>query len=219
VTFVVLLSYASSIAATGLAWAVAWRRPGHRPVALLLTAGLAFDVARRALYLHAVAPGHEAAGAGPLEGWYRVAGHVHAALFIAWPAALAGAALRIFTARPAWPAACAWGVVSTALAAAYPITRGAVLARVFLAAELSALLVAIGAIAAWMPRRRAPAPEHVALALVLVAEVAAIVVGPWKLNVFGTWPLAQVAYATIFGVLVVLQGGVLWARMSSSSSL
>jgi hypothetical protein len=181
----------------------------------LLAGGLAVDVVKPGLFVLALAPGHALAGAGPLQGWYRVAGHVHAALFLAWPAALAGTSLHVFLRRPAWPAAAVWAVVSAALAAAYPLTRGAVLARVYTAAELASVMVGVGAVATWAPRREAPTPAHVVVALVLVAEIVAIVAGPWRFNLFGAWPLAQLAYATIFGVLVVLQGGLLWIRSSS----
>jgi hypothetical protein len=211
----VLVTYALSAVATGLAWAVAWQRAEHRPIALLLTGGLAFDLARRALSLLALAPGHALVGAGPLHGWYRVAGHTHAAIFLAWPAALAGASLRVFLRRQAWPIAFVWGVTCVGMAASYPLTRGAVLARVYTAAELAAIMVGVGAVAMWVPRREAPEPAHIALALVFVAEIVALVAGPWRFNLFGAWPLAQLAYASIFSVLVVFQGGWLWFRTSS----
>lgn len=214
----VLLTYALSAVATGLAWAVAWRRADHRPVALLLTLGLAADVLRRALYLYVLLPGYQAAGSGPLTGWYRVAGNLDAAAFLVWPAAIAGASVRVCLGRRPVLVVAAWAVASAALAACYPVARGASLARVFLVAELAALLVATEAIVTWVRRGHAPGVQHVSVALVVAAELCAVIAGPWKVDLFGAWSLAQLGYAALYVVLIVLQGGSGWFRSPTSSS-
>lgn len=48
--------YLLTAAMTILAWIVARRRPEHRPVALVLTLGLAFNLARAALLTWALPP-------------------------------------------------------------------------------------------------------------------------------------------------------------------
>jgi hypothetical protein len=214
----VLFTYASSVVATGLAWALAWRRAEHRPVALLLTLGLATDLLRRALYLHVLVPGYQAAGGAALTGWYRVAGNLDAATFLVWPAAIAGASVRVYLGRRPVMVVVAWAVVGAALAACYPVARGALLARVFLVAELAALLVATGSIVTWARRRRVPDVQHVSVALVVAAELCAVVAGPWKVDLFGAWPLAQLGYAALYVVLIVLQGGSGCSRSSTWSS-
>ncbi len=213
----VLLTYGLSIVATGLAWAVAWRRAEHRPIALLLTLGLVTDVVRRVLHFVLV-PGYAAAAGGPLTGWYRLAGNLATADFLVWPAAVAAAAVVVFLERRPIVVAVVWAAVSAGLAAAYPQVRGAALGRVFLVAELAALLVATGSIVTWVRRGLGPEVHHVSIALVVAARLCAVVAGPWKVNLFGAWPLAQVGYAALYAALIIIMGGSEWTRSSASSS-
>jgi hypothetical protein len=83
--------------ATSLAWALARRKPEHRPSAYLLTAGLASDVAQHALrplLLHWIAT----LGDATWTGWLHVTAHVDQALFMVWPAGLTATAL--FAVKP-----------------------------------------------------------------------------------------------------------------------
>jgi hypothetical protein len=225
--------FALSACAAGLAWATTRRRAAHRPVALLLTVGLASDIARQALADLVLNPARARFGAAPWEGWARVAGHAGEALFLAWPAALAASALVTFStmdetdfAPRHWRTAhkllvgvaAAWLLAVVALVVTYPITRGGILARCYLAAELGAIVVGIGSIATWIPARRVPEVRHVVIALVIAAELTSALVGPWRVNVFGSWVLAQVIHALLFALLTVLQGGVLWISSSPPSS-
>jgi hypothetical protein len=68
--------YVFSITATVLAWAIVAQRPEHRPVALLLSLGLAADLAQRVLVSAVLnVP-------GPYAGGARLAFHVQEAAFI-----------------------------------------------------------------------------------------------------------------------------------------
>lgn len=55
-----------------------------------------------------------------------------------------------------------------------------VLARRYLAAELAALVVSVGAIATWIRARRASELQHVSVALVVAAELVIAFAGPWR---------------------------------------
>jgi hypothetical protein len=205
--------YLASIAAVVLAWAIARRRSEHRPAAILLSVGLASDVIRRALYFGALAPAYLRFGQAPFEGWARVAGNLDQALFLLWPAALVALARvgfgRASARRSLAQVAAAWATAAAALVIAYPLTRGAVLARCYLAVEIAALLAVAVTIGAWVRERRSPELHHVAVALAATAELCTLG-GPWRINLFGSWPLAQTVYFTLFVVLLVLQGGSLW---------
>jgi hypothetical protein len=217
-----------SAGAVTLAWMVSRRRTDYLPVALLLSLGLVDDVARYALAVFVLAPAHALVGAAPLEGWARFAGHADTSLFLAWPAALAAAALVTFDPafegdlerrdrrrrRVLLAVAGSWALVVALLAVNYPVTRGPMLARCYLAAELVGLLVGIGAIATWVPARRWPEIWHVAIALVVAGELASALAGPWRVDLFGSWSLAQVSHALLLAVLIVLQGGLLWISSS-----
>jgi hypothetical protein len=221
----VVVAYAFTVGAAALAWMIARRRVEHRSFALLLSIGLAVDVARYGVRV-LLAP---LLGAAPLEGWARAAGHVDEALFLAWPASLAAASLVTFVAEPnddlehqrrtvrvLASVAATWLLAVVALVVTYPITRGGILARYYLAAELGAIVVGIGSIATWIPARRAPEIWHVSIALVVVAEFVDAIVGPWRVGIFGSWSLGQLVHALLCALLIVLQGGLLWMLSSSS---
>lgn len=202
-----------------LAWALAMTQPEHRAVAYLLTLGLATDLARRALRLGALADGYTLAAGGPLTGWYRVAGHVSQALFVAWPAGIAACAMYVYRRRSPRPVIVAWALMVGALVLAHPTYRGPALSRVYFGAQLVAQLVAVGCAAVWVRAsvrvRRAADVHHVALAFVIVTEFGLVLAGPWTRDLFGRWSLAAIGYATLYGALIVLQAGSLCARLAS----
>jgi hypothetical protein len=211
------VAYALAVVAVALAWALARRRAEHRPIAALLTVGLVADVCRRALAVLILDPTHARLGSAPFTGWPRVAGHAGEALFLAWPAAIAAAAIAVFhlgtpeaKRRGHLAIAAVYGAALLALVVTYPITRGDTLVRCYLAANLAAIVVGIGATGTWISARRLPEVQHFAIALVVVAELVSAVAGPWRLDLFGSWSLAQVSYALLLGVLIALQGGLLW---------
>jgi hypothetical protein len=213
--------YLASLGAVFLAWIVTRRHAEHRPVAILLSIGLGCDAARRALYYSVFAAAYARFGSAPFEGWPRALAHVDQALFLAWPAAIVAGALASFggreqRTRPSIAGvAVSWVIAVGALVLTYPITRGAVVARFYLGVELLALLAVIVTIGAWVRKRRSPQLHQVSVALVAGAELSALA-GPWRINLFGSWPLAQAVYLVLFGVLLLLQGGSLWLFRGSS---
>jgi hypothetical protein len=207
--------YVASVGAVALAWAVARRHSEHRPLAVLLSIGLGCDLARRSIKYAFIAPAYLRFHHGPFDGWARVVAHLDEALFLTWPAAFAATALVSFDEsgthirRSLLAVAGIWAAAVGALALTYPLTRGPVLARCYLAAELAAVLTVVVTIGGWVPERRSPQLHQVSIALLCVAELAALT-GPWRINLFGSWPLAQSVYFALFLLLIVLQGGSLW---------
>jgi hypothetical protein len=208
------IGYALSALATALAWLVARRLPEHRPIAMLLTLGLASDVVRRQLRIAIIAPGYARAAGAALTGGARVAFHVSEALYFAWLAALIAASLRLFILprRPLWPVAATWSATVVALVLTYPTTRGALLQRVYLGGQGVTVALSWGFVLAWFrSRERAPVTfAQSCLVLLLMTELMQLFIGPWIEDAYTTWPVAQLFYTTIFGFLVLLQGGVLW---------
>jgi hypothetical protein len=211
-----------------LALSVARHRPPHRPVALFLFVTAITDIIHTALGRLVLWPALDlvrAAGLDPARipftGWVRVTVHVDQALFLTWHAGLAALALVVFTKLRPWPVAILWVAASLALALTYPITRGEVLRRVYLAADLIALAVAVASFASWFRRRRPGQgftfPQLIAT-LIFAIELGALFVGAWRWNIFENWSLSQAAYATLYAACIFLQGAVLWITPSPSQS-
>src|SRR4051812_1163686 len=96
--WLVPLTYALSLTATALAWGIARRHVEHRPIAMLLSLGLASDVGRRLLNIAVLST------PGPYAGTARVAYHIEQALYLAWLAGVTATSLRLFIPRrPLWP--------------------------------------------------------------------------------------------------------------------
>lgn len=212
-----LLAFAYILSGTVmvLAWVVAHREPAHRLIAVLFTAALGSDLARRALRVLVLTPARARGGGEPFTGIARVACDLDNALFLSWPASLVAVSLWIFARRRPWPALAAWGAAVIALGLLYPATRGVLLQRCYLGADLAAVAVGIGSIAIWIRRRAWPELRHRSVMLVLAAECATLI-GPWRVGPFARWDLAQVMYAALYAVLVVLHGGAAWRRPSHS---
>jgi hypothetical protein len=222
------LTIALKCAAALLAGMVAYRRHDHWPVALFLMGTTAADLPHMAIVAWVLQPAREAiraAGADPalvpFAGWTRVLGHIDVALFLTWPAGIAALALVLFTKRRPWPAAMAWAAVSIALALGYPAIRHDLLRRCYTAIELASLAVVAASVLTWGRRdRELPSfPQTVAL-LIFVAEFGSLFVGAWRWGLFlDAWFFSQVAYATLYAVLIVVQGGALWnIKLPSRSS-
>jgi hypothetical protein len=216
--FFLLVSLFQVLAAAA-AVLLARRRVEHRPVALFLAGQVVANIAHEALRVLVLVPAR-AGGLQPFTGWTRAAGHLATALSLTWPAGLALVALiALARVRPRAAGVAligAWALVSLTLAWAYPAARGPVLALALLRCELAGLAVSAAGVSVWAVRgERPPQSEHVAIVLLLVGELSALLVGPWQGDVFGDWPLAQMAYGTIYMVLVAIQGGYfLWQRSS-----
>lgn len=217
--FFLLVSLFQLLAAVA-AVLLARRRVEHRPLAIFLCVEVIANAAHEALRVLVLVPARDA-GMQPFTGWTRAAGHLATAIGLTWPAGLALLALVVLArarVRVALAAVVAvWAIVTLALAFAYPVARGALLAQALLGCQLGAVAILVGGLATWLARgERPPQSEHVAVVLLLMAEVSALLVGPWwGGDLYSRWPLAQMAYATIYTVLVAVQGGyVLWQRSS-----
>jgi hypothetical protein len=200
-----------------LAWAVARKRPQHRSVAALLTFGLAADVVRQVLQWVVLVPAYAALAGAPATGWVRVAGHVEQALFLAYPAALAGTMLWIYIARRPWPVAIGYVITALALVASYPALRGEPLGKIYLGFQLACVAVMVGAFVHWVLfRKNPPTPSHFVVALMSVVEIANVTVGPWRVGLFDRWNLAQLGYCMLYAALILVQWG--WSWIISNSS-
>jgi hypothetical protein len=193
-----------------LAWAVAARRTEHRPIAALLSAGLAASAACTAWNAIMVEPLRAALGtATPWSGWPYVAGTILHALVFVWPAALVGAALVVFARRSPWPAILAWAMVVFAFGLVHPAARGQVFAHQL--AELAATLTAAGLWTAWARRRVQPTSAHYAMSAVIVVELMSRV-AEWR---GGTLADSQVLYLVMLAVLVLMQGYAVLQRVAA----
>jgi hypothetical protein len=215
---VTLWAVAATLSATVVlaAWAVARRRPEHRPIASLLSAGLVADLARQGIGVYVLQPTRAAAGGLPFTGAARFAFHVDQALFLSWPAALAACAVLVYLGRRPWPVALVYGLAVTLFTMAYPALRGAPLGRAYLGAELAALAVCLGTFITWAWRREAPDLTRSVMFIISAVELVTLL--PYRKGPFAFWPLAQASYMTLYVVLIILHGGTLWGRGSSSSS-
>jgi hypothetical protein len=144
------------------------------------------------------------------------------ALFIAWPCAIAAAAVRVLARRRAWPVAIGYAVAVAVLVLGYPALRFAALRQAYLAIELSALAIGVVAVSAWWRQgwpsvragERQPLDVSGRVAAVLVlGHFAAVVSGPYRIDLFGEgWALAQLAYVVIFSAVFLLQFGEVLTR-------
>jgi hypothetical protein len=208
------VTYAALGLACVLAWALASRQPAHRPIALLLSAGLLSDLARRALRVLVLAPAR-AEGAVPFTGGARVAAAGEVFLFLSWPAAIAAAALFVYLGRRPWAVGAAWLLVSGVLVAGYPTFRGELLGRCYLGFELAAVACALFCVVRWYPSKGKTSPAQASLALLVATETVSLV-GAWRVGVFDNWQLTQALNTLVFAVLSFLQGGFLWQSRRSS---
>lgn len=208
---------ALSALVTVAAWLVARQRAEHRPVALYLTVSLVADLARWPLTTAVLIPTRARLGEAPFTGWARVACDVDNALFLAPHAALAALAVWVFAARRRpWPVALVWLAAVAVLSIGYPLTRGAVLHHCYLAAELTTLATMTGSyVLFWRSKRNPDITNFCTLALG-VGEIA-VVIGPyWRGDIFGAWDIAQAMYATVYVMLLALQGYILWRSWKRS---
>jgi hypothetical protein len=107
-----------------------------------------------------------------------------------------------------------------ALVLTYPRTRFDVLRQVYVAIELAALALAIGAAVSWHRRAwgRERANFSTTIALVLIGgHLATVIAGPYRVGLFGqAWVLAQLAYFAILATVVLLHCvAIIWPATSS----
>lgn len=212
------LAYALSVTATGLAWVLARRDRGHVPAALLLSTGLASDLLRRALSVVVLAPAHATLGAAPLPPSLLWAVAIEVAAQLAYPAAVACAALAVYVPRRRawWAPVAAWALLSAALVLAYPALRGEALATVYRAAHVAATCVAVTGLATLAWRRGVLTCAGRVVMFATSAEVVGAIV-PWG-QPFTRWHLSVLLYSSLYAVLITVQLRTLWTAPPTSSS-
>jgi hypothetical protein len=157
----------------------------------------------------------ESPGNLPLLGVARVLFHVEEAGYLMEPIGIAAASVVVFLGRKPWPLFLVWALLVAGLVLTYPLTRGAVLRQVYLGIELAALVVAIGAIGTWVRRREPADPHHAAMGLVVAIDLVIILLGPWRYPLGVRWDLALYGEIILFGILILVQGGVLYLKRPS----
>jgi len=213
----VAMTYAGAVVATLLAWDVSRKRRAHRPIAVLLTFGLAADLARRALRVFVLVPAYAALNGAPASGMVRALAHVDQALFLGYPAALASVTLWVYLARRPWPVMVVYVVAEVALIASYPVLRGEGVRKAYLGFQLACLAVAVGAFVHWMTfRKNPPTVTHWIVALMMVVEIAGVAAGPWRLGLFVKWDLAQMGYCMLYAMLILIQWRWSWVIRNST---
>jgi hypothetical protein len=202
-----------------LAWRYASANVRHRPVAALLTLNVTLAVIRRALAI-LNEPAYAAAHGTPLTGLARLNFHLDEALFLAWPCGFAIVSALVFLPDSArrWASVCGvviWVLGGLTLALGYPAIRGPVLGRVYLAAELAAILSLLACGAAWWRRREMPSLVEGSMMVLGAIEITVIIGwGPFGKG----WEWQAIAYLLGYAVLAFLHGGEVWALKSSRSS-
>lgn len=194
--------YLALFAATLTAILFARREPAHWPVAALLALNLCVSITRTA-----IAPYIAASPVG------LAAFHSDQALYLVGPASLAAATTSMLTSRRWWTGAWVYvAVVLLLVLRSHDITADG-LRRVYLGAQLAALLVCVAVILqAWRARRLKPATlPHFAIMFIVAVELLGVGFGPWRYGLWERWDLAQVGQVALFGMLTLLQGGALVA--------
>jgi len=191
---------------------VARTAPAHRPVAIFLGIVAAVTAVRWPIaFVLRATP-------GPYVGSMRALFSFDAALFLIWPFGLAALAVTVFLDRPRawWAFAAGWAATSAALAWTYPLTRGALLARIYTGLELAAVMIGAGGLIQWAWKREKPMPVHTVTLLIVIME-GAVVAGPYRVGLFTSWLMARVAYVVAYCAVTAVQGGVWWNKNSQRS--
>ena len=205
---VTLALYLLSALAALLAWAVARRHRDHRPVALLLTYGVASDLARRLLWTLLPPP---RLGAPPLQGLARVFGHLEHALFLGWSFGVAALALWTLARRRPRLIAVLYVAAVAGLVVGYPAIRGDALRRYYLAVELAAALVGVACGVSWYRRGQPATITSLTSGFLVAGHLAYVVAGPYRFGLFGqAWVLANWIYLAVITTLILLHLGSLW---------
>lgn len=205
------LAIALQISSAVAAMLLAWRRADHRPFAAW-SVGTTVATLTRFTLAATVLP-MRAPGLPPYVEAQRVFFHVDEALFMSSDAGFAVVAIWLFAQRRtlALLPALAWVGAVAYLATHYPEVRGDALRKVYLAAQLAALAVAISAIASLWWRHGGMTPARQCLLCCVAVGGGTLFVGAWRWGFWHEWFLTQIAFALLYGVLAVYQG-VLWSR-------
>jgi hypothetical protein len=205
----------SAVVATA-SWVVASYRPAHCPVAWLLTLGFFADLIQWTLDFYWLLPVREFIGTAPYTGLYRVLFHIEQATFLSWHIGIVALAMVVLLDRRPWPAFGAWAIAIAILSITYPTTRGDVLRRCYLAIEVAILAILTGCYVMWWWRRKRPTFQNWCMLVIGSVEFTTLI-GPYSRNFFDSWNVAQAMYATLYVVLLVVHGGVIWDSSSQSN--
>jgi hypothetical protein len=187
-----------------LAWVVASARPEHRPISILLSIGLADELAERSVAIAVLDPLRFDAQ------WASAARLLTDAVTLVWPAAILATALVVYVGRKPWAAIAGWAMVVGILGAMHHVVADHAHEHALALAHASAVAGAAAMGVAWYRRTktRATTSQH-ALAFVIAAEVVSLF-GAWRIGVVDGWLVSQVLYLIMFGALIALQGRLVW---------
>jgi hypothetical protein len=192
-------TFALCFVASALAWVLASRRAEYRPIAMLLTLGLLAEAVELVL---AVAFGHVHRGTTSAL----VARLAFDAASMAWPCALVGAALVVFTGGSPRPALFGWLAAVAVFAVVHPSAAGGSQARALATVEVvSALIAAATVVGGSYRARKAPASTaQRALQIVVATEVLSFA------GVMTGRPISSVLYPAMLVLVIAAQSRWLW---------
>jgi hypothetical protein len=203
-----LVGWAAWLLACVLAFVLVRQRRSHLPFAVWASAALVADIARAILEV-----AWSWLSEGPHVGLHRVAFHLDQALFVLEPIGLIVASWAVFLRRRSWIPAVAGLAVLGALCVGYPWPlRGDALAWTYAAIQTAAVIVPIVAIGIWTRRRAHPRPEHAAVSLAVLIEVA-LLAGPYSPPCpapFENWQSADLVFLTLWIAAALLHVMTLW---------
>lgn len=180
--------------------------PAFRPLFPVITFALVNDLATRAL--EEVLLRAPEAAKHPFKGIYRALYHVHDAVQLAWPFAVAALALWTFlpTRRKLTMDVLlgAWAGLAVGMVTVYPMT-GATIARMGIGVELAAVAIT-AACAFWTWSRTCWGGIHTATMLLAGGEMVIAIVGPYATDPFNSWEVARVIYFIEFAGLAYWLG-------------
>jgi hypothetical protein len=214
VNLLVLTSLLQAVAAAA-AVRVAQRREDHRPIAAFLVSMVVANLA--GMFLRRIGWAASVVPAEPLTGGPRFWSHVGQGLYLLWPFGMAAMFVTVFARRKPWIIAAAYVATLAVLVTGYPMIRGAVLQRAYLAVELAALAACLGLVVQWAWRWEKLRIAHATAILVLAIEVGTLL-GPYRGNLFEDWSTAQAMYAVLYTIISVVQWGASWGSSSVSRS-
>jgi hypothetical protein len=209
--------YLFAFAVVGLARHAARLYRPFRPIARLLTMGLAIDLLRRVAREAVVGPALDAAKGLPLAGWERWVAHASQALFLGWGAAVLATVALVFLGWSYRNVLLLWGAAVLRAALGYPELRGALLMRFYGWWTLLVVLASGACVVRFAMKRVRPRQEHAAALWILLVE-ASLLAGPYLGgDVVALWWTAKIAYAVMYiGLIPVLAWGALCRPNPSS---
>lgn len=208
----IAVMFLSAAIAVLFAWFLAGRRIEHRPIAVLLSVGFAADGASEILDRLVLAPLRATHGVdAPWTGVPWLFALLSHALELVWPAALVGAALIVFARHHVWPAFGAWAMAVAALAVFHPIATA--LATALSTADMLSVAASAILLALWYRRAVFATSAQVALAIIVLTEVAALACSPRLPG----WPASQAIHVLLFVVLAVVAAFYAFRRESRAT--